>query len=322
MTDLQFIAKGNFPLYFKKPEDFHAIFDAMGFSKGFRREHPSGLICYIHRCKNKKEIAPQGLTIPLLVQDINAFKSEIQPLPVYLTEVLWLKNKAVLMELGDGKKFLIIQEDAFLPKELSNLKNNSTDDIIGNGFLILNCKDPKRSAEWYENFLNCHTYHYSEEISITLKQNNHSSTPEFILFHQKENNKQNIGPLNYQHFCFTAPNIYKAWAYLKQKSKINPTWKSPQEDGIYRTVTVACPDGYRCKIYGQVPLFNLEQASKLTKLSASNIKEAIQSKKLKTLEKKDAQKINPKEEFLICEDHLMAYAFQNSPYEQSPFSFV
>ena len=108
MTNISFKAKGCFPLYFRYPEKVISIFDRLGFIQGFRREHPSGLTFYIHRSKNKKETAPIGITVPLLVTNTKEFLDALQDLALTIESVSWFGNTAFQIELPEQKYLMVI----------------------------------------------------------------------------------------------------------------------------------------------------------------------------------------------------------------------
>ena len=196
MTNIPFKGRGTFPLYFRHPENINPLFDLLGFSQGFRRAHPSGLTFYIHRTKNKKEVAPFGLTVPLLVDNLNDFSNVVQKLPQFILEPSqWFGNPAILINITEQKKFLIIQENQLLPPQTNYQGKQSNVALQGNGVFILNSKNPEKAADWYESFLECETVYRSEKMTISIMTNFNESTPGLIIFHQLETDSKKIGPL-------------------------------------------------------------------------------------------------------------------------------
>ena len=317
MSTLPFTAKGCFPLYFRYPETVTPIFDRLGFTPGFKRDHPSGLTFYIHRAKNKKESVPIGIIVPLLVKDTKEFIEKLKGLSLTITPYTWLNHPAFILELPEQKNLMVIQENHLLPEEIQYQGKQSKSALQGNGTFILNTKNPHKSADWYEEFLECETVYRSETLTITIMTNHGATSPSLTILHKLEKDTKKIGPLQYKNFCLTTKNIYECWHYLQNKNKLNPRWKNPQEDGIYRTVTLTSPDGYCWKIYGEVPFFNIHEAMKLTKQPKEKIEEAINKELLKALPEKYYKNIpienqNPP---YICEDNLLQFLWQKSPYQ-------
>lgn len=317
MTNISFKANGCFPLYFRYPEIITPLFDRLGFSQGFKRTHPSGLTFYIHRAKNKKETVPIGITVPILVNDLSEFINSLQNLPITFEPTTWFEHSAYFARLPENKKLLIVQENQLLPSSIHYYGKQSGAALYGKGTFILNTKNPHKSAMWYEEFLECETVYNSENIAISMMTNFGETIPGLIIFHKLENNSKEIGPLQYKNFCLTTRNIYDCWKFIKNKNKINPRWKSPQEDGLYRTVQLTAPDGYCWKIYGEIPIYSLSAAAALIKQTKPDILQAIKEEKLNAIDSKALKSIS-KENFdppYLCEDHLLHLLWKKSPYQ-------
>ena len=316
MTNLSFNAKGCFPLYFREPDKVAPIFDRLGFSKGFKREHSSGLTFYIHRAKNKKEMAPIGITVPLLVENTKEFIDSLNDLPITIEAIQWLEHTAYLLILPEQKQLLIIQKDHLLPSKIEYHAKQSSSALYGNGTFILNTRNPNKTADWYEAFLECETVYRSDSLTISVMTNKDEKIPGLTVFHILEKNSKKIGPLQYKNFCLTTKNIYECWRYMLDKKKIDPHWKNPQEDGYYRTILFTGPDGYCWKVYGEVPFHSITEASKLLKQPKAEILLSIQKELLPSLEIKFVKNIpdNARDTHYICEDHLLQHLWQSSPY--------
>jgi hypothetical protein len=316
MTNLEFKGKGCFPFHFRHPEIFSPFFDTLGFNQGFKRSHGSGLTFYIHRTKNKKEVAPFGLTIPLLTNNVNELKEIFQKIPNTTIEAKqWFGSDAFIVTLADQKKFLLLKENQLLPSNINYTGKQSQNALSGDGYLILNTKNPEKAAIWYEAFLECETVFKSDQICVSIMTNFNESNPNLIIFHQLEKDSKNIGPIHYKNFCLTTKNIYACWNYLASKGKINPRWKNPTEDGIYRTLLISAPDGYEWKIYGEIPVYTLSQAAKILKRPKDQLLLAIQNGHLQILKKKNSP-TEVEEEPSVCEDHLLQYFWKKSPYRE------
>ncbi len=316
MTTIDFQGRGCFPLHFRHPEEFSFIFDNLGFCQGFRRSHNSGLTFYIHRTKNKKEVAPLGLTIPLLTNQLNELKDIFKKIPsVNMESKLWFDHEVTLATLPDQKKFLFLQENQLLPKQMNYQGKQSQNALKGDGYLILNSKNPEKAAAWYEAFLECETVFKTEQMCISIMTNFNETTPSLIIFHPLEKDSKKIGPIHYKNFCLTTKDIYACWNYLASKNKINPRWKTPIEDGIYRTLLISAPDGYDWKIYGEIPVYTLSQAAKILNKPKEKLLTDIQNGRLQIL--KEKKPIQAETEPSICEDHLLQYFWNKSPYRES-----
>lgn len=317
MTNISFMAKGCFPLYFRYPEIVAPIFDRLGFSQGFKRTHPSGLSLYIHRAKNKKETVPIGITIPLLVKNTKEFLDSLHDLPITIENTNWFGHSAFQLELPEQKYFLVVQEDHFLPSTIQYQAKQSSAALFGEGTFILNTKNPLKTAAWYEEFLECETVYRSEETAITMMTNQGEKTPGLTIIHKLEKNSKKIGPLQYKNFCLTTKNIYACWKYLESKNKINPRWKSPQEDGIYRTILLTAPDGYAWKIYGEIPIYNQTLAAELINQPIEKLQQFIKDGLIPVLDNKFLKNIpdDKRDPPYICEDHLLQFLWKKSPYQ-------
>ncbi len=315
MTNIDLKGKGCFPFHFRHPEEFSYIFDTLGFGQGFKRSHSSGLTFYVHRTKSKKEVAPLGLTVPLLTNQINELKQIFQKIPNTLIESKqWFDNEVFLVTLADQKKFLLLQENQLLPKQINYTSKQSQNALLGDGYLILNTKNPEKAAIWYETFLECETVFKSDQICISIMTNFNESSPNLIIFHQLEKDSKKIGPIHYKNFCLTTKNIYACWNYLASKNKINPRWKNPIEDGVYRTLLISAPDGYDWKIYGEIPAYTLSQAAKILKRPKEQLLADIQKGYLQILKEKAPTQVET--EPSVCEDHLLQYFWKKSPYRE------
>ncbi len=304
---------GSFPFYFKQSESANRFTDLLGFHTGFCRKHPSGLTLYIHRAKNKKDLLPIGITPILFIDNLQ----EIQKLfegKYECTQNTYLEQDSYLVRMPNDK-WLRFMPKSYLEQITKELIDQDSASLICHTITSLKTKDPQKSAKWYEDFLGTKTLSFGNGSYASLMKNGSNL---FILIHDLETDRKLIGPPDYKLFGIKSKDMFETWQYLKEKKKINPTWKFPKIDGPWRYINITAPDGYTWRIYAKSNIYDLKTAADLVQVKPEVLLSEVENKNLDLLPDKYKTQLKADESYFY-EDQLLQFFWKKSPYTNKLF---
>ncbi|PCJ58186.1 MAG: hypothetical protein COA79_14295 [Planctomycetota bacterium] len=319
MNQSNFHGCGTFAFYFLKPEKISPILDRLGFSKGFKRIHPSGLTLYIHRGRNKKDCIHSGVTPVIYTPSLETIKNDLKGTNTQIQNIERFGHPALQLNFDEHNYLILVEgtnQECLLPENSKAIDTNATLPIIGNGHFILKSKDPIKSSAWYANLFSIPAIYESPDLAINYITSSNNSS--LIIFHEKKIIKHKNRPPKYKLYGLTTNNIYDCWGFLKQQQKISPTWKHPQSDGHWRTININGPEGYTWKLYGSIPVYTLDIASQLLQVEKLSMIENTKNGSTPSLPEKfiPQDKLSENDNYFYCEDQLLEHLRKESPYEK------